>query len=100
MKLNTLLISAVAACLIPSLVHAQGQSINNEGKQRQRATAEERGERFANTDTDGNEQLSLEEIKIAGATRLALHFNRIDANGDGLLTKDELKKAHKKRGKR
>ena len=85
MKLNTLLISVIAACLIPSIVQAKGQSIN--------------GERFANTDTDGDEQLSLEEIEIAGATRLAEHFDRIDADGDGRLTKDELKKSHKKRGK-
>jgi len=59
MKLNTLLISVVAAYLIPSLVQAKGQSINGEREQRQRPTAEERGERFANTDTDGDEQLSL-----------------------------------------
>jgi len=99
MKLKTLLISVIAACLIPSIVQAKGQSINGEREQRQRPTAEERGERFANTDTDGDEQLSLEEIEIAGATRLAEHFDRIDADGDGLLTKDELKKAHKKRVK-
>ena len=99
MKLNTLLISVVTACLIPLLVQAKGQSINGEGEQRQRPTAEERGERFANADTDGDEQLSLEEIEIAGATRLAKHFDRIDADGDGLLSKDELKKAHKMRRK-
>ncbi|MDG1668519.1 MAG: hypothetical protein P8M62_04015 [Opitutae bacterium] len=99
MKLNTLLIPVVTACLIPLLVQAKGQSINGEGEQRQRPTAEERGERFANADTDGDEQLSLEEIEIAGATRLAKHFDRIDADGDGLLTKDELKKAHKMRRK-
>jgi len=99
MKLNTLLISVVTACLIPLLVQAKGQSINGEGEQRQRPTAEERGERFANTDIDGDEQLSLEEIEIVGATRLAEHFDRIDADGDGRLTKDELKKSHKKRGK-
>ncbi len=100
MKLKTLLLTALAACLIPTLAQAQGQSIaGGEGGERQRPSGEERGERFDNADTNGDGQLSLEEVESADAKRLAEHFDKIDADGDGQLTKEELKAAHKKRGK-
>jgi hypothetical protein len=102
MQLKTLLLTALAACLIPTLAQAQGQSIagGDQGDQRKGPPSQaERGERFDNTDTNGDGQLSLEEVEGAGAKRLAEHFDKIDADGDGQLTKDELKAAHKKRGK-
>ena len=100
MQLKTLLLTALAACLIPALAQAQGQSIaGGEGGERQRPSGEERGERFANMDTNGDEQLSLEEVQSADAKRLAEHFDKINADGDGQLTKEELKAAHKKRSK-
>ena len=101
MKLKTLLLTVLAACLIPALAQAEGKSVggDQDGQRKGPPSQEERGERFANTDTNGDEQLSLEEVESAGATRLAEHFDIIDKNGDGQLTKDELKAAHKKRGK-
>lgn len=97
MTLKTLLLTALTACLIPAL--AQAESGDQNGQRKGASSQEERGERFANTDTNGDEQLSLEELESAGATRLVEHFDKIDANGDGQLSKDELKAAHKKRGK-
>lgn len=101
MKFKTLLLTALAACLIPTLAQAEGRSIDGDqdGQRKGPPSQEERAERFANTDTNGDEQLSLEEVKSADAGRLVEHFDKIDTNGDGQLTKDELKAAHKKRGK-
>ena len=43
-------------------------------------------------DKDGDGRISREEA--AGAPRLTQSFDRIDANGDGFLTRDELRAAH------
>ncbi len=103
MKLNSLLLAALATCLISALAQAEDRSIaaggDQDGQRKDRPNHAERGERFANTDSNGDEQLSLEEVESAGAKRLVKHFDKIDSNGDGQLTKDELKAAHKKRGK-
>ncbi len=101
MKFKTLLLTALAACLIPALAQAEGRSVggDQDGQRKGPPSQKERGERFANTDTNGDEQLSLEEVQSADAKRLVEHFDKIDANGDGQLTKDELKAAHKKRPK-
>jgi hypothetical protein len=100
MKIKTLLLTALAACLIPALAQAEGRSVggDQDGQRKGAPSQEERGERFANTDTNGDEQLSLEEVESADAKRLVEHFDKIDANSDGQLSKDELKAAHKKRG--
>ena len=102
MKLN-LLLAALATCLISALAQAEDRSIaaggDQDGQRKDRPNHAERGERFANTDLNGDEQLSLEEVESAGAKRLVEHFDMIDSNDDGQLTKDELKAAHKKRGK-
>jgi hypothetical protein len=103
MKLNSLLLAALATCLISALAQAEDRSIaaggDQDGQRKDRPNHAERGERFANTDLNGDEQLSLEEVESAGAKRLVEHFDQIDSNDDGQLTKDELKAAHKKRGK-
>ena len=101
MKLKTLLLTALAACLIPTLAQAEGRSVggDQDGKRKGPPSQEERGERFANTDSNGDEQLSFEEVESAGATRLAEQFDKIDQTGDGQLSKDELKAAHQKRRK-
>jgi hypothetical protein len=104
MKLNRLLLTALATCLISALAQAEDRSIagggDQDGQRKDRPNHAERGERFANTDLNGDEQLSLEELQSAGAKRHIEHFDKIDSNGDGQLTKDELKAAHQKRVKR
>ena len=47
---------------------------------------------FARIDTDADGRISREEA--ARFPRLAHHFDQIDANKDGYLTKDELQAAH------
>jgi hypothetical protein len=102
MKIKTLLLTALAACLIPAFAQAEGRSLGGDQDSQRKGppSQEERAERFANMDTNGDEQLSLEEVESADAKRLVEHFDKIDANSDGELTKDELKAAHKKHGKR
>ena len=101
MKFKTLLLTALAACLLPALAQAQGKSIDGDqdGQRKGPPSQEERGERFDNADSNGDGQLSLEEVESSDAKRLAEHFDQIDTNGDGQLTKEELKAAHQKRGK-
>jgi len=102
MKLNRIILTVLATCLIPAFAQAAKRSVagsDQDGQSQGRVNQVERGERFADTDSNGDEQLSLEEVESAGATRLVEHFDKIDSNGDGQLTKDELKAAHKKRVK-
>ncbi len=47
-------------------------------------------------DKDGNGSISKSEAP----ERMASHFDKLDANGDGAVTLDELKAAFKKRGER
>jgi len=103
MKLNSPLLTVLAICVIPAIAQAADRSIaggDQDGQRKGPPSLAERGERFDETDLDGDEQLSLEEVESAGAKRLVEHFDRIDSNDDGQLTKDELKAAHKKRAKR
>ena len=93
MKFKTLLLTAIAAGLIPALTHAKPENGQRQGP----PNHAERGERFANTDTNGDGQLSREELQNAKAKKLIKHFDQIDANGDGQLTKDEVKAAHQQR---
>jgi hypothetical protein len=56
-------------------------------------------ERFRKADADGNGVLSRAEAE-KGMTRLARHFDTIDANRDGQVTMDEIRAARKARGTR
>lgn len=47
-------------------------------------------------DTDKNDVISLDEAKASDKKRLVENFDEIDADSDGLLTKDELKGFGKK----
>lgn len=53
--------------------------------------------RFKAADTDGDGGLSKAEM-LAGFPRLARHFDRLDANKDGIVTLDELQAAWQRRG--
>jgi Ca2+-binding EF-hand superfamily protein len=53
----------------------------------------ERGQRHGKIDTDGDGKIS----KAEAPERMAEHFDDIDANGDGYLTREELKAAHEAR---
>ena len=53
-----------------------------------------RGAKMQRLDTDGSGTLSATEVE---GTRIAEHFAEIDANGDGELTRDEMRAAHEAR---
>lgn len=52
-------------------------------------------ERFAETDLNGDGMLSKEEMLKAHEKRLNEKFQKWDANKDGLLSKEELKEGRK-----
>jgi Ca2+-binding EF-hand superfamily protein len=64
-------------------------------KQRGEGT-KHRGAFFKKLDTDGDGRLGRAEAQ-AGAPRLAEHFDEIDANKDGFITREEMAAAHAKR---
>jgi Ca2+-binding EF-hand superfamily protein len=50
-------------------------------------------ERFKDADTNGDGQLSLDEVQ-AGMPRLAAHFTDLDKDKNGMLSKEELAQGH------
>jgi hypothetical protein len=65
-------------------------------KCREQARAQMR-ERLRKADTDGNGTISRAEAG-KGLPAISRHFDEIDANGDGQITREELEAAHAKRG--
>ena len=65
-----------------------------------RAKRFERGiemrERIKAADADGNGAISIKEANEAGLDKLIEHYDKIDSNGDGEITKAELKNLSKK----
>ena len=59
---------------------------------------ENKGERFAKRDTNGDGQISMDEFKAGmpaeKAEKAGEIFAKIDTNSDGALSKDELKAGH------
>lgn len=47
--------------------------------------------RFSAADTDGDGALSLQEAQSAGLSRIVEHFDRLDTNKDGKITRDEIR---------
>jgi Ca2+-binding EF-hand superfamily protein len=74
-----------ALFLVPALAFAADNTTAPKG---------ERGSHFNKADADGNGTLSRAEVEKS-MPRLALKFDRIDANKDGQLSRDEMKAARK-----
>lgn len=56
-------------------------------------------QRFRKADADGNGMLSRDEAR-KGMRKLAGHFDEIDANHDGQIARDEIQAAHKARAEK
>ncbi|MBT8136026.1 MAG: hypothetical protein KJO54_03325 [Gammaproteobacteria bacterium] len=54
----------------------------------------------AELDTDSDGFVTLQEFTTRGSTRAQEHFARVDADGDGLLSSDEISAAREDRGNR
>ena len=93
---KTLLFTALA--LASGLVLAQQAAPAKPGAEREAARAEWRAKadaRFAEADKDGDGQ--LDRIEAQGLNeRLAKNFERIDANADGEISRDEMAAMHQK----
>ncbi len=65
-------------------------------KDRAENRKDQRGEHLKDLDTDKSGTISLNEAKDGDAKRLVQNFDQIDANGDGKITKEEMKAAAQK----
>jgi len=70
-------------------MHAQMQARHAATREEHRARAEER---YRSADTNGDGALDLAEAQL-GMPRMAEHFAEIDADADGLVTREELQAA-------
>lgn len=85
MKYRHILICLLAASILPSL------ALGKEGKE------PKQGKGFGKLDSNGDELISLEEAQSAGADKIVEHFNEIDTDGSGGVSKEELRKHHQQR---
>ena len=62
--------------------------------------AKEKRPKLKQADTDGNGTISYDEASEAGLEKLVEHFDQIDGDGDGEITKQEMRTMKKARGQR
>ena len=55
----------------------------------------QRGERFKAADKNGDGAISKSEADAAGMKRLSKNFDKVDANKDGKVTREEMRTARK-----
>lgn len=85
MKIRSTILLILAAVILPAATQAQSQ----QGKGQRPDPAE----MFAKMDTDESGTLSVDEVQ----GRMKEHFDEIDSDNDGELTKEELKAAREAR---
>lgn len=78
-----------------------GELTRTELKAHKQKRMQARGDKAREADTDGNGSLSSDEAATAGMQRLVDNFEKIDADGDGEVTREEMQKfRHAKGGKK
>ena len=92
MKFNTLLFTALAACLLPAFAHAESDQ-----SQLPAAAHKKKAKLFKQADANRDKQLSLQELQDVNAERLVKNFATIDRDADGQLSKSELRAARQQR---
>lgn len=55
----------------------------------------EKGEKVKNADTDGNGAISIDEASAAGMDKLVEHFALVDIDGDGEISRKEMREFRK-----
>lgn len=85
MKIRNILLCLLAALILPSLALAKDDK------------GEKKGKGPGKLDTNGDQVITLEEAQAGGAEKLVENFSKIDADGNGELTRDELRNHAKKR---
>lgn len=97
-KYGWTLMALLTAAALTGTVYAEGGAAKERpAKER---TPKEHGQRFKDSDSNGDGKLSLEEFKAEAAKNIEKRFENADTDKDGFLTREELKAAHgKKPGK-
>lgn len=88
------LIAAVMVALLP-MGAAFAQDQDSGAKPNRRAAMEKFNERFKEADANGDGKLTLDEAQ-AKMPMVAQHFNEIDVDKKGYVTKQEVAKAMRK----
>ena len=92
MKIRTLLITALAALIIPAFAAAQDSGTDDtNGKQCEKGKKHKRAQHLKKMDTNQDGQISLDEAEAANAERLIENFAEIDTDSDGNVTREEMK---------
>lgn len=60
-------------------------------RERGRQGMKDKANRIKDADVDGNRAISIDEASTAGMQRLVDNFDRIDADGDGEITRREMR---------
>jgi Ca2+-binding EF-hand superfamily protein len=69
-------------------------------REQSRQRMEEKAGKVKDADTDGNRSISIDEAAAAGMDKLVKHFSAVDTDGDGELSRAEMRafrKANKNR---
>jgi Ca2+-binding EF-hand superfamily protein len=84
-------------------VNGDGEIDANElelAREARKGEAKENGQRLIAADTDGNRALSKDEASAAGMEKLVEHFDKVDADGDGEISKEEMRELKKMKDNR
>jgi len=84
-------------------VNGDGEIDANElelAREARKGKAKENGQRLKTADTDGNRALSKDEASAAGMEKLIEQFDKVDADGDGEISKEEMRELKKMKDRR